>query len=105
MVNSGRVADNPERNGAKPSAEDLTVSCPQQARFPSFKEKAHSIRVAVLVRLLYGFIKALVQRAAGDRPEVVTVFFRVSRIRVRIGCLRALPFFNNCEMIRSHRVL
>src|SRR3984885_16141923 len=54
---------------------------------------------------LHALIKTFVQRAAGDRAKAVPVFLRVSRSRMRLDCFRGLPFFDNREMIRTHRVL
>jgi len=101
----GRVANNPGTEFRETQCpEDFRVSGPQQGAV-SILEGSQPTRSVPPYWLLYDLIKTLIQRAAGDRPELVPVFFRVSRIRVRIGCLRALPFFDNREMIRSHRVL
>jgi len=60
---------------------------------------------AVVVGLLHDVIKTFVQRAAGDQPKAVPVFLRVSCSRMRLDCFCGLPFFDNREMIRPHRVL
>ena len=69
------------------------------------KFESAEITTSYCMGLLHDFIKTFVQRAAGDRPKAVPVFLRVSRSRMRLDCFRGLPFFDNREMIRAHRVL
>ena len=69
------------------------------------KFESAEIKTSYCMGLLHDFIKTFVQRAAGDQPKAVPVFLRVSCSRMRLDCFCGLPFFDNREMIRPHRVL